>query len=69
MAHDILIVDDEPDIRSLIDGILADEGFETRQAHNSDAALAHFRARRRASSSSTSGWPIRGSTGWASWKR
>ena len=46
MAHDILIVDDEPDIRSLIDGILSDEGYETRQAHNSDAALAHFRARR-----------------------
>ncbi|WP_424812126.1 sigma-54-dependent transcriptional regulator [Roseococcus sp. YIM B11640] len=46
MAHDILIVDDEPDIRSLIDGILSDEGFETRQAHNSDTALAHFRARR-----------------------
>jgi len=46
MAHDILIVDDEPDIRSLIDGILSDEGYETRQAHNSDTALAHFRARR-----------------------
>ena len=46
MAHDILIVDDEPDIRSLIDGILSDEGYETRQAHNSDTAIAHFRARR-----------------------
>ncbi|WP_207539401.1 nitrogen assimilation response regulator NtrX [Sabulicella rubraurantiaca] len=46
MAHDILIVDDEPDIRSLIDGILSDEGYETRQAHNSDTALAHFRSRR-----------------------
>ena len=46
MAHDILIVDDEPDIRSLIDGILSDEGYETRQAANSDTALAHFRARR-----------------------
>ena len=46
MAHDILIVDDEPDIRSLIDGILSDEGYETRQAANSDAALAHFRQRR-----------------------
>ena len=28
MAHDILIVDDEPDIRLLIDGILRDEGYE-----------------------------------------
>jgi len=46
MAHDILIVDDEPDIRSLIDGILSDEGYETRQAQNSDTAIAHFRARR-----------------------
>ena len=46
MAHEILIVDDEPDIRALIDGILADEGYETRQAHNSDSALAAFRARR-----------------------
>ena len=32
MAHDILIVDDEDDIRQLIAGILDDEGFETRQA-------------------------------------
>ncbi len=46
MAHEILIVDDEPDIRALIDGILADEGYDTRQAHNSDSALAAFRARR-----------------------
>src|SRR5665213_1544539 len=46
MAHDILIVDDEPDIRMLIDGILADEGYETRAAEGSDAALAAFHARR-----------------------
>ncbi len=46
MAHEILIVDDEPDIRALIEGILADEGYDTRQAHNSDSALAAFRARR-----------------------
>jgi len=46
MAHEILIVDDEPDIRAQIEGILEDEGFETRAAHNSDAALAAFRARR-----------------------
>jgi DNA-binding NtrC family response regulator len=39
MSADILIVDDEPDIRALIEGILTDEGYETRQAHNSDAAL------------------------------
>jgi two-component system nitrogen regulation response regulator NtrX len=46
MAHDILIVDDEPDIRALVQGILSDEGFDTRQAANSDQALAAFRARR-----------------------
>ncbi len=46
MAHEILIVDDEPDIRMLIDGILRDEGYETRQAADADAAIAAFRTRR-----------------------
>ena len=46
MAHEILIVDDEPDIRMLIEGVLRDEGYETRQAGDSDAALAAFRVRR-----------------------
>ena len=46
MAHEILIVDDEPDIRMLVEGILRDEGYETRQAGDSDAALAAFRLRR-----------------------
>src|SRR5580704_2148468 len=46
MAHEILIVDDEPDIRMLIDGILADEGYDTRAAGESDDAIAAFRARR-----------------------
>src|SRR5918997_5673041 len=46
MAHEILIVDDEPDIRALIEGILTDEGYETRQAYNSDTALAAFKQRR-----------------------
>jgi two-component system nitrogen regulation response regulator NtrX len=46
MAHDILIVDDEPDIRLLVDGILRDEGYETRQAGDSDAAITAFRLRR-----------------------
>ena len=46
MAHEILIVDDEPDIRMLMDGILQDEGYQTRQAADSDQALAAFRARR-----------------------
>lgn len=46
MAHDILIVDDEPDIRLLIDALLRDEGYDTRQAADSDAAIAAFRSRR-----------------------
>jgi len=40
MASDILVVDDEEDIRELVAGILSDEGHETRTAGNSDAALA-----------------------------
>jgi two-component system nitrogen regulation response regulator NtrX len=46
MANEILIVDDEPDIRMLIEGILEDEGYSVRQAGDSDAALAAFRMRR-----------------------
>ena len=46
MAHDILIVDDEADIRMLIAGILSDEGMKTREAGNADQALAQVKARR-----------------------
>ena len=46
MPHEILIIDDEPDIRLLIEGVLRDEGYETRTAGDSDAAVAAFRARR-----------------------
>ncbi len=46
MAHDILIIDDEPDIRLLIEGLLSDEGYDTRGAGDSDAALTAFRLRR-----------------------
>ncbi len=43
---EILIVDDEPDIRLLVEAILKDEGYETRCAGTSDDALAAYRARR-----------------------
>ncbi|MBB3998655.1 nitrogen assimilation response regulator NtrX [Aureimonas pseudogalii] len=39
MASDILVVDDEADIRDLVAGILEDEGHETRTAGSSDTAL------------------------------
>ena len=37
---DILVVDDEADIREFVSGILDDEGHETRMAADSDSALA-----------------------------
>ena len=46
MAPDILIVDDEMDIRELVAGILQDEGYEARTARDSDEALAAITSRR-----------------------
>jgi two-component system nitrogen regulation response regulator NtrX len=46
MASDILIVDDEADIRELVAGILQDEGHGTRTAADSEQALAAVVARR-----------------------
>jgi two-component system nitrogen regulation response regulator NtrX len=43
---EILVVDDEPDIRLLVEAILRDEGFEARGAGTSDEAIAAYRARR-----------------------
>ena len=43
---DILIVDDEDDIRDLVAGILDDEGHGARLARNSDEAIASIEARR-----------------------
>src|SRR5208282_5871332 len=45
MAHDILIVDDEADIRMLIAGVLKDEGYATREAADSTETLMELRAR------------------------
>jgi two-component system nitrogen regulation response regulator NtrX len=45
-AAEILIVDDETDIRDLVSGILEDEGYATRTARNSDEALAAVATRR-----------------------
>ncbi|MGD9664895.1 MAG: response regulator, partial [Novosphingobium sp.] len=46
MALDILIVDDERDIRELVAGVLSDEGYECRTAADSTAALAALDDRR-----------------------
>jgi two-component system nitrogen regulation response regulator NtrX len=46
MALDILIVDDEHDIRDLVAGVLEDEGYGTRTAADSDAALEAIATRR-----------------------
>jgi two-component system nitrogen regulation response regulator NtrX len=43
---DILVVDDEIDIRELVAGILEDEGYSTRKAGSADEALAAVQARR-----------------------
>jgi two-component system nitrogen regulation response regulator NtrX len=45
MASDILIVDDEVDIRAQIAGILEDEGYQVRQAGNSTEALGAIAGR------------------------
>jgi two-component system nitrogen regulation response regulator NtrX len=46
MALDILVVDDELDIRELVSGVLEDEGYETRTAADSDGTLAAIAERR-----------------------
>lgn len=45
MKNDILIVEDEDDIRDTIAGILSDEGYQVRQAETSEAALDAIKAR------------------------
>src|ERR1700742_2504964 len=46
VAPEILVVDDEIDIRQLMAGILSDEGYETRMASDSDAVFAAIAQRR-----------------------
>ena len=45
MPSDILIVDDEDDIRHLVAELLRDEGYTARTARNSDEALAEVATR------------------------
>ena len=46
MAADILVVDDEADIRDLVAGILSDEGYFVRTAASSEEALAAVKSRK-----------------------
>ncbi|WP_304165444.1 sigma-54 dependent transcriptional regulator [Phenylobacterium aquaticum] len=46
MAADVLVVDDEADIRELVAGILSDEGYAVRTANDSESALAAIKARK-----------------------
>ena len=45
MANDILVVDDEPDIRELIAGVLEDDGYSVRTAGTAEKALEEVRSR------------------------
>jgi len=46
MALEVLVVDDEADIRELVAGVLEDEGYSCRTAADSDAALTALGDRR-----------------------
>jgi two-component system nitrogen regulation response regulator NtrX len=46
MALEVLVVDDEADIRDLVSGVLEDEGYSVRTAADSTAALEAIRDRR-----------------------
>jgi two-component system nitrogen regulation response regulator NtrX len=46
MASDVLVVDDEADIRELVAGILTDEGYDVRTANDGESALQAVRARK-----------------------
>ncbi len=46
MVSDILIVDDESDIRDLVAGVLSDEGFKTRVAPDSESCLRSIQERK-----------------------
>jgi two-component system nitrogen regulation response regulator NtrX len=46
MALEVLVVDDEADIRELVSGVLEDEGYEVRTAGDSNATLEALEDRR-----------------------
>jgi two-component system nitrogen regulation response regulator NtrX len=46
MTGDVLVVDDEADIRELVAAILQDDGYQVRTARDSESALAAINARK-----------------------
>ena len=46
MTGDVLVVDDEADIRDLVAAILQDDGYQVRTARDSETALSAIRARK-----------------------
>ncbi len=46
MSFEILVVEDEDDIRNLIAGILSDDGYPVREAGGSEQALNEFKSRK-----------------------
>ena len=46
MSSDVLVIDDEADIRDLVSGILQDEGHQVRSARDADEALDAMKRRR-----------------------
>lgn len=46
MSSDVLVIDDEADIRELVSGILQDEGHQVRSARDADEALDAVKRRR-----------------------
>ena len=42
MATEILIIDDNPDIRNILKDLISDEGYETRVAANYNQALTEI---------------------------
>lgn len=46
MTHDIVVIDDEVDIRDLLSGILTDEGYFVRTANDGESAISVIKERK-----------------------